>query len=91
MPANKKYLSAPGQRVLKITAAFVGGYLVTLSFHQLLMRLFDAKIIAVTAFFSTYLLWCALVILSFLSKNGWKTWLWYILLTLLFAVPVFYK
>lgn len=84
-------MSAPGQRVLKITAAFVGGYLVTLSFHQLLMRLFDAKTIAVTAFFSTYLLWCGLMILSFLSKNGWKTWLWYILLTLLFALPVFYK
>ncbi len=91
MPANKKYLSAPGQRVLKITAAFVGGYLVTLSFHQLLMQLFDAKTIAVTAFFSTYFLWCALMILSFLSKNGWKVWLWYILLTLLFALPVFYK
>ncbi len=91
MPANKKYLSAPGQRVLKITAAFVGGYLVTLSFHQLLMRLFDAKVIAVTASFSTYLLWCALMILAFLSKSGWKIWLWYILLTLLFAAPFLLK
>ena len=51
MPANKKYLSTPGQRVVKITAAFAGGYLVTFTFHLFLMYFLDKKNVLVTGFF----------------------------------------
>jgi hypothetical protein len=34
MPANLKYLSSKGQRWLKVTAAIIGGYAVTVTFHN---------------------------------------------------------
>ncbi|ATL46421.1 hypothetical protein COR50_04100 [Chitinophaga caeni] len=91
MPANKKYLSSPGQRVLKVTAALFGGYLVSLSFHQLLMTFLDKKTVVITSFFSMYILWAILMILAFLAKNGWKIWATYILLSLLFCAPWIYE
>lgn len=87
MPANKKYFSSTGQRILKITAGFVGGYLVTLSIHQFLLTYCTRKPILATAHFSTFILWGALMVIAFLSKNGWRIWLWYLLATLLFALP----
>ena len=91
MPANKKYLSTPGQRILKITAAILGGYLVTTAFHLCLMALFDQKTIITTMTFSSYLVWAMLMIVAFLSKNGWKIWGWYILATILLFSPYLYK
>ncbi|MFT4092532.1 MAG: hypothetical protein QM640_02745 [Niabella sp.] len=87
MPANKKYLSTTGQRILKISAAFIGGYLVTLSFHLFLMTFLNKKAVIVTGFFSIFIIWCVLMMLAFLSKNGWKIWGWYLLLTILFSLP----
>lgn len=80
MPANKKYLSSPWQRFLKITAGFVGGYFVMLSLHLLLTRLFDQRNVVVTAFITGYLLWAVLLLMAFLSKNGWKVWGMYLVL-----------
>lgn len=87
MPANKKYLSSPGQRVLKITAGFIGGYLVMLSFHIMLTFIFPKQHVVMTAAFSGYILWAILLLCAFLAKNGWKVWGIYLLLTLLFSVP----
>lgn len=91
MPANKKYLSSPFQRFLKISAGFIGGYTVMLSFHLLLTQLFDKKDIVITAAFTGYILWAVLLLLAFLAKNGWKVWLYYILLTAVFALPYLLK
>lgn len=74
MPANKKYLSSPLQRFLKITAGFVGGYFVMLSLHLLFTHLFPAEQVVITAFITGYILWAVLLLLAFLSKNGWKIW-----------------
>ena len=42
MPANKKYLTqSPLQRFLKITAGFVGGFIITEAFHMILALWFD--------------------------------------------------
>ena len=42
MPANKKYLTqSPLQRFLKITAGFVGGFIITEAFHMVLALWFD--------------------------------------------------
>ncbi|UIR55981.1 hypothetical protein LZQ00_17170 [Sphingobacterium sp. SRCM116780] len=91
MPANKKYLSTPAQRFLKITAGFIGGYAVMLSFHVLLTSIFDKKDMIITASFSGYILWAMLLLLAFLSRNGWKVWGFYLLLTLLFSLPYIFK
>ncbi|UAY56923.1 hypothetical protein [Arachidicoccus terrestris] len=88
MPANKKHLTAsPWQRLLKITAAFIGGYMVTMSLHLLLMTFLDKSTVFMTMKFSVYILWCVLMILAFLSTNGWKIWGIYLGLSLLFFLP----
>lgn len=74
MPANKKYLSSPFQRFLKITAGFVGGYGVMLSLHLLLTQAVEQRYVVITAFISGYILWAVLLLLAFLSRNGWKIW-----------------
>lgn len=84
MPANKKYLSTPFQRFLKITAGFVGGYFVMLYFHLLLTFVFEKKQVIITAFITGYILWAVLLLLAFLSKSGWKIWGIYLLLIALF-------
>jgi hypothetical protein len=91
MPANKKYLSSPFQRFLKITAGFIGGYLVMISFHLLLTYLFDKKNVIITAGITGYFLWAILLLLAFLAKNGWKIWGVYLLLAILFYFPFLIK
>ncbi|MEZ0452252.1 hypothetical protein ACR78Z_23580 [Sphingobacterium thalpophilum] len=91
MPANKKYLSTPFQRFLKITAGFIGGYIVMLSFHVLLTTFFEKKDVVITAGFTGYLLWAILLLFAFLSKNGWKIWGIYLLLAAVFSLPYFLK
>ncbi|MDM1293811.1 hypothetical protein HX021_05825 [Sphingobacterium sp. N143] len=91
MPANKKYLSSPFQRFLKITAGFIGGYFVMLSFHVFLTNIFEKKDVVMTAGFTGYLLWAILLLLAFLCKNGWKIWGIYILLTVAFSLPYLLK
>lgn len=84
MPANKKYLSSPWQRFLKITAGFVGGYFVMLSLHLLLTHVFDQKKVVVTAFITGYILWAVLLLVAFLCKSGWKIWGIYLALIVIF-------
>ena len=54
MPANKKYLSTPFQRFLKITAGFIGGYVVMISFHVLVTHVFEKKDVVVTISYGQY-------------------------------------
>lgn len=91
MPANKKYLSSAFQRFLKITAGFIGGYGVSLSFHVLLTYVFERRDVLITATFTGYILWAVLLMLAFLAKNGWKVWAIYSALTLLFALPYLFQ
>jgi len=87
MPANKKYLSSPFQRFLKITAGFIGGYLVMFSLHLLMTFIFEKKNVIITSGFTGYILWAILLLLAFLAKNGWKVWGVYLLLSLIFYLP----
>ena len=92
MPANPKYLSKSiAQRISKISAAVLGGYLVSSTFHMALaLWLPDHKIVLITSVFTLFILWMALMIIPFLAKNGWKVWGIYLLVTLLFSVAVHY-
>jgi len=89
MPANPKYLSSNRQRFAKITAGIMGGYLVSISFHLALAHLFDRTIIIITSTFTGFILWVVLMILAFLSKNGWKTWIFYLLISLLCSSVIY--
>ena len=91
MPANKKYLSSPWQRFLKITAGFIGGYCVMISSHLLLTLMIEKKYVIITAFITGYVLWALLLLIAFLAKNGWKIWGIYLLLAVLFYLPFLIK
>lgn len=92
MPANKKYLTkSPFERFLKITAGFIGGYCVMISFHHLFGYIFEPKYVVITAAITGYILWAVLLLLAFLAEKAWKIWLWYILLTVLFSLPILLK
>lgn len=86
MPANPKYLTqSKWQRFAKISAAILGGYLVSISFHLALASWFDRKTIVITMVFSGFIVWVALMIVAFLARNGWRIWGVYLLLTALFS------
>lgn len=85
MPANPKYLTQSNwQRFAKITAAILGGYLVSISFHLALASWFNRANVVVTMIFSGFILWVTLMVVAFLAKNGWKMWLLYLGLSMLF-------
>ena len=90
MPANPKYLTqSKWQRFAKITAAILGGYFVSVSFHLALAAWFNRADILITMAFSGFILWVVLMVTTFLAKNGWKIWGLYILLTLFFALFIY--
>lgn len=89
MPANKKYLSSPLQHVAKITAGMIGGYAVTVSFFLMLSNWLDRQPVFFALVFGGFLVWCGLLILAFLVKNGWKIWLVYLGVACLFSL-IFY-
>lgn len=92
MPANKKYLTAsPLQRTLKITAAFIGGYLLTTAIHQFAMLFLPKGSVFITMKVSAYICWAVLMIIAFLSSNGWKIWAWYLGISLLLFSPFLYN
>ena len=86
MPANKKYLSSPLQRVLKLTAGFFGGYFVMLYLHLCLTKVFDKTDILITAYVTGFIAWGILLLVAFLSRNGWLIWVIYLIL-----IAVFYS
>jgi hypothetical protein len=90
MPANKKYLTtSKRQRFAKISAGFLGGYMVTMALHLAVAQWTDRANVIITMAFSGFILWAVLMLLAFLAKNGWKVWGLYLLLTLVFSVCIY--
>lgn len=90
MPANPKYLNPSfWPRFSKITAAILGGYFVSVSFHLALAAWFYRPEVLITTAFSGFILWVVLMVLAFLAKSGWKIWGIYILLTLVFSLLIY--
>lgn len=87
MPAKQKYLSSTGQRILKISAGILGGYMLSTAFHLFLAHVpaigFD---LLVSGTFSGFVLWVILMVFAFLARNGWVVWGIYLVLTLLFGL-----
>ena len=90
MPANKKYLTPTFlHRFGRITAGFVGGYLVTVSFFLALSFYFEKVSVLFTLVFGGFLVWVGLMILAFIANSGWKIWGIYLLLTLFFSAIIY--
>ncbi len=90
MPANPKYLTqSKWQRFAKITAAILGGYFVSVTFHLALASWLNRANVLMTMAFSGFILWVALMVVAFLVKSGWKIWGIYILLTLAFSLLIY--
>ncbi|MGS2760707.1 hypothetical protein [Sinomicrobium sp. M5D2P9] len=77
------------QRFAKISAGFLGGYMVTISLHVALAYWVNHVNVLMTLRYAGFLLWCVLFLLAFLVKNGWKIWGVYLLLTLLFSGGIY--
>lgn len=91
MPANKKYLTkSVSQRIAKISAGLIGGYLVTVSLHMALAYWIDHVNVLLTLRFGGFILWVGLLILAFIGKNGWKTWTLYLFITLVFSIFIYF-
>ena len=90
MPANKKHLTPTFlHRFSRITAGFVGGYLVTVSFFLALSFYLEKVSVLFTLVYGGFLIWVSLMILAFIAKSGWKIWGVYLLLTLFFSAIVY--
>ena len=92
MPANKKYLTTSSwQRFAKISAGIVGGYLISALLHiALAFWLPNPEMVLITSVYTLYILWVAIIILSFLAKNGWKLWALYVVIIIVLSVMVYF-
>ncbi|WP_062060720.1 hypothetical protein [Aquimarina longa] len=82
MPANPKFLTkSPWQQFAKISAGILGGYAISALLHMCMsLWLPNPKEVLVTTIFTLFIVWCGLLIVPFLFKNGWKAWGIYILI-----------
>jgi len=86
MPANPKYLNPSfWPRFAKITAAIIGSYFVSISFHLALASWFNRPNVIITTAYSGFIVWVVLMVVTFLAKSGLKIWGLYLLLTLFFS------
>lgn len=90
MPANKKHLTKSiSQRFAKISAGFIGGYMITVTLHMALAFWVNHVNVLMTLRYAGFLLWAVLFLLAFLVRNGWKIWGVYLLVTLVFSVFIY--
>ena len=74
MPANKKHLTkSPLHRILKITAGFAGGYIITELFFMILVKCINKPAAIISLQFAGFILWACLMILAFIPKSGFKS------------------
>ena len=93
MPANRKYLSSPLQRCLKVTAGIIGGFLLTILFHNVIALPFvEEGGIIISSAYTSFLMWAILMIMAFIAKNGWKIWGIYLFgILLLYFIIIMYR
>ncbi len=91
MPAKQEYLSTTGQRILKISAGFLGGYMLSLAIHLFIAAIFPALQagIMLTAAYFIFFLWMVFMILAFMAKSGWKIWGIYLSATAVLGVIIY--
>lgn len=90
MPANPKYLSNPWSRAGKISAAILGGYIVTMTIHMAFgILLEDKQPLVLTTIWSSWIMWIFFMILAFTFDKAWKAWALYTAITLLAGIVIY--
>lgn len=90
MPANTKYLSSGGQRFLKISAGILGGFIITILFHNAIGSMLEFKGgLIITSGYTSFILWAALMVFAFMVRNGWKVWGFYLLAIVLLGAVIY--
>ena len=75
MPAKAKYLSSGWTRFSKVMAAIFGAYFATMTFHIAIAKnVPNDTPVLLTSVYSTFLIWCGLMIMIFLVKKAWVSW-----------------
>ena len=92
MPANRKYLTdSPWQRGAKISAGILGGYIISALLHiALAYWLPNYKLVLITSAYSLYIVWVAIMIVSFMAKNGWRLWALYLIICIVLVVSIYF-
>ena len=85
MPANAKYLNPKiGNRIATISAAILGGLIVSISVHLALAVWLDRVAVIITSTFTAFILWVLLMMIAFMGKSGLKIWGIYLLVSIIF-------
>ncbi len=91
MPANPKYLTTSGwQRFAKVSAAILGSYFVVMYLHMAVAVWIATGIVLISSIYSGFMLWVFFMIIPFWAKNGWKVWLWYLLIIAVCSVSIYF-
>lgn len=92
MPANPKYLTNPWARAGKISAGILGGYILATLLHMSIgISLTNKAPLVMTAVYTFWLTWIALMIFAFYSKKAWKIWVLYLGLSILLGLFIFFN
>ena len=86
MPANTKYLTQSlWQRLAKIVAGFVGGFIISALLHMCFALWLpnNKKEILITSIYTVTIVWGVLLIIPYLFKNGWKVLALYLILSII--------
>ncbi|MFV0249351.1 MAG: hypothetical protein ACK5H1_10405 [Tenacibaculum sp.] len=91
MPANSKYLTKSAwQKFAKISAGLVGGYIISVLFHMVLILLIPAHHeMLVTTIFSFVIVWGIMLLIPYLFTNGLKAWGLYIVIIIILYLLYF--
>lgn len=90
MPANPKYLSNNWSRAGKISAAILGGYIVTIAIHMAIgIMMEDKQPLVLTTIWSSWIMWIFFMILAFTFNKAWKAWGLYAFLTLIAGIIIY--
>lgn len=90
MPAKAKYLSTSGERALKVSAAILGGYILTMAIQLAVGSIIEDKaVMVITSAYSSFFLWVFFMIVAFLFDKAWKPWLYYLLGTGVCAIIIY--
>ncbi|MEO9511696.1 MAG: hypothetical protein ABJN84_13190 [Flavobacteriaceae bacterium] len=78
-----------GQRIAKVSAAILGGLVITILAHMVLALWVNHVTVIISSSFSAFILWAILMVLAFLGKNGWKILGIYLLLSLVLGAILY--
>lgn len=91
MPANPKYLSPSGERLLKVSAGILGGYLLTVAAFGVVASFGHRSEVLFTLQYVGFLVWALLLMAALLARKGWRIWLLYLGLTLLCMAIIYFN